>query len=575
MAGNCKEGAVTSGSRTFDVAITNFQNISLSWSIKKTLPPTPSTMKKILAALFLLLGLFPFASTQSFTNAKSFGAGGYEIASGIVSDQAGSFWVLGSFSRTTEIAGESRTSAGGQDGFLAKFNPNQELTWLRTFGGPEDDGGRALVLDSAGNVYVLGRSEGNPQFGALNLTGFGESDITLSKYDTDGNLVWAHVYGGAGVDFAEGILLQDGQLYLTGTFEGTATFGSLSAFSNAERAAYVLKVDAAGNSVWLKKGICYDRFWDSQILGDGQGNLYYLGQFAGLGYFGTMSFEGNGFRNYVLIKMTADGSTLWAKQIRKVPNLMSAWAPDGGILLAGTAGYDFEIDQQIFPGGDRMWVARMDTAGHLEWLKTYAEENAPNPRKLVVASGNSIYLLGAFHDSLTMGTEKLYSAAENQNKLFLSHLDEYGNVLHSIQSGNFGTTVPQDLHFATDSTLWMAGNFLQTVTMGHQKLKSNGNNDIFIASLSTKFLPQAPSTAAPTHVRIYPNPTDGFLNLDTGGYTGQLRFELYSLEGKLLQSNVIYPGEDWVFLEVWKPGMYLYRVTAADGKAFGGRVYRR
>ena len=115
-------------------------------------------MKKILTALFLLLGLIPFVSAQSFTNAKSFGAGGYEIASGIVSDQAGSFWVLGGFSETTEIAGESRTSAGGQDGFLAKFNPNQELTWLQTFGGPENDGGRALVLDSAGNVYVLGGS---------------------------------------------------------------------------------------------------------------------------------------------------------------------------------------------------------------------------------------------------------------------------------------------------------------------------------------------------------------------------------------------------------------------------------
>jgi hypothetical protein len=143
--------------------------------------------------------MLQFTQAQSFTNTESFGAGGFEAASSITSDAAGNVWVLVGFSETTEIAGETRTSAGGQDGFPAKFNPNRELIWLRTFGGPEDDGGRALVLDSAGNVYVLGASEGNPHFGALTLTGYGDLDITLSKYDTDGNLVWANVYGVPGL----------------------------------------------------------------------------------------------------------------------------------------------------------------------------------------------------------------------------------------------------------------------------------------------------------------------------------------------------------------------------------------
>jgi 6-phosphogluconolactonase (cycloisomerase 2 family) len=70
-----------------------------------------------------------------------------------------------------------------------------------------------------------------------------------------------------------------------------------------------------------------------------------------------------------------------------------------------------------------------------------------------------------------MGPERLYCAARYQDKVFVSHLDENGNVLHSIQTRNFGSDVPYDLCFATDSTLYMVGRVSQTITMGHKKPK--------------------------------------------------------------------------------------------------------
>jgi hypothetical protein len=93
-----------------------------------------------------------------------------------------------------------------------------------------------------------------------------------------------------------------------------------------------------------------------------------------------------------------------------------------------------------------------------------------------------------------------------------------------------------------------------------------------MASLSTRFIPKVPSESAPPYVRIFPNPSDGFINIDAGGYTGALQFELYTLEGKRLQSTPIHPGEDWTFLETHQPGIHLYRITTAEGKSFSGKI---
>lgn len=50
---------------------------------------------------------------------------------------------------------------GGEDAFLARFDPSGKLLWLRQFGTPLNDGVFGLTLDSAGNAYVTGHTLGS------------------------------------------------------------------------------------------------------------------------------------------------------------------------------------------------------------------------------------------------------------------------------------------------------------------------------------------------------------------------------------------------------------------------------
>ncbi len=74
-----------------------------------------------------------------------------------------------------------------------------------------------------------------------------------------------------------------------------------------------------------------------------------------------------------------------------------------------------------------------------------------------------------------------------------------------------------------------------TVTATFEGVSYTGTN----VTAASHVLP-ASSLESPYHIAVYPNPTDGELNLDLTQYIGRsVRIELYSIEGKLLQFREI------------------------------------
>jgi len=301
--------------------------------------------------------------------------------------------------------------------------------WAKQAGGTDYEYGNSIAIDSSGNSYVTGCFQGTASFGDTNLTSSGCADIFIAKLNSNGNWLWAHKAGGTSPDYGYGIATDSsGNSYVTGYFEGTASFGTITLTSSGYIDIFIAKLDSSGNWLWVKKagGTNYDGGYGIAI--DSSGNSYVTGYFQGSASFGTITLTSNSnSRDIFVAKLDSSGNWLWAKQA-------GGTSPDYS--------YGIAID----------------------------------------SSGNS-YVTGYFWGTASFGTTTLTSSGDID--IFIAKLDSSGNWLGAKQAG--GTSNDYGYGIAIDSlgNSYVTGYFEGTASFGTTTLTSNGGNDIFVAKLDS------------------------------------------------------------------------------------------
>ena len=172
-------------------------------------------------------------SSGNFVWAKRMGGTSSDFGDAIAIDDAGNVYTTGSFRGTVDFdpgaVWFNLTSAGIRNIFVSKLDDSGNFVWAKRMGGTGEDGGNAIAVDAAGNVYTTGDFEGTADFdpgaGVFNLTSAGIRNIFVSKLDSAGNFVWAKRMGGTDYDKGNAIAVDAaGNVYTTGNFYSTADF---------------------------------------------------------------------------------------------------------------------------------------------------------------------------------------------------------------------------------------------------------------------------------------------------------------------------------------------------------------
>ncbi len=119
----------------------------------------------------------------------------------------------------------------------------QSWQWATSPGAGE---GRSTAVDAVGNVYVTGHFSGTATFGATTLTSAGLTDMFVAKLNSSGAYQWAARSGGSGDDGGTGVAVDgNGRVYVTGRFTGTATFGATPLTSAGGEDAFVTSFNSS------------------------------------------------------------------------------------------------------------------------------------------------------------------------------------------------------------------------------------------------------------------------------------------------------------------------------------------
>jgi len=232
---------------------------------------------------------------------KSAGGNYEDWASSVSSDASGNAYVTGFFGSSTITFGSTTlTNAGGSDIFIAKYDSNGNVLWAKSAIGSGSNGGNSVATDFSGNIYITGYfSSPIITFGSITLSSimYNNNDIFITKYDANGNVLWAKSVGSNGYEYGNCVSIDNsGNVYITGKFAySTITFGSTTLSSEGSSYdIFIAKYDANGNVLWAKSvgGINTNDIGNS-VATDASGNVYMTGYYS----CPTINFGSNSLTN--------------------------------------------------------------------------------------------------------------------------------------------------------------------------------------------------------------------------------------------------------------------------------------
>ncbi len=340
---------------------------------------------------------------------------GYEIAT----DSYGNTYLTGAIQNNAVFGSFNITTISTKDIFVAKIDSDGNWIWIETVGGYDYNNGLSICLDSFDNIYITGIFQGTANFGIHNVSSNGGYDIFIAKIDPAGIWIWANNAGGTSDDYSYSIDTEPaGNVFITGALTGTADFDTHSVTSNGARDIFVAKADPAGNWLWVENyGGSLDDTGNS-INVDIVDDLYITGSFSGTATFGSTNLSSNGVYDIFASKMDTNGNLIWVESAGGTDYDFGnsiCTDLDGNVYITGgfAETVDFDVTTLTGAGGRDIFVAGINpNEGTWLWAEGAGGAHNDKGNSITVDLDGFIYVAGHFVGSAWFDGFNLVSAGE-------------------------------------------------------------------------------------------------------------------------------------------------------------------
>jgi WD40 repeat protein/tRNA A-37 threonylcarbamoyl transferase component Bud32 len=373
--------------------------------------------------------------------ARALGGRDDEDSYGMWVDDAGQVYVAGRFQDTVDFDRQhpgvhSLTAPGREAACLVKLSTEGQILWVQSFGGSGKAHLHRVTVDGVGNVYGTGVFNGTIDFdpgpGVQERTVFGNWDAFFVKLDRDGRLVWVRTLGGPFKDFGCNVAVDAaGNIFAAGSFRETALLdaggGTCELHSPGKEAAFLLKLDRAGQVVWARtfggqafkatEGVAEDptiggNFDALEVVTvDRFGYLYVVGTFEGAAEFdsrpGVCTLVSAGGTDAYVAKLDPQGTTVWARRIGGPGSDAGhgvAVDAAGDIYVAGIfqriAHFDppRSLERLISKGGHDVFIVKLSRDNELQWARTLGGAGNDLADGFALDEAGHAYVTGSFQD---------------------------------------------------------------------------------------------------------------------------------------------------------------------------------
>lgn len=363
----------------------------------------------------------------------------------------------------------------------------QNWQWAKGEGDIGNDAANAVATDNSGNTYITGNIAGKADFSGTVYQGNGIYDMYVAKYNAAGDLLWVKLAGGRGNDQGNSIKWANGFLYVCGSFEDTAWFGTTALISKGSTDAFLAKYDNGGNLIWVKTAGGTGSDYASSLDVANGGQIIVAGAYEQAMALGSFNLSTtNGYYESFYAAYNGNGAVQWAQTTTGTnANLITGVAFDhnNALYLTGYFGGNFKVGTAAVNSSSAsydIFLAKVNESdGTLNWLKRAGSSYEDGAHGVSCDADGYPTIAGYFAGTAYFDNNTV--SYTDYNDVFTARYDTAGNNLW-VRAGK-----GQFLDIAFGVTSDAAGNCFVT-GMFQQAINFNGNilsasdRDIFIIS---------------------------------------------------------------------------------------------
>jgi len=445
----------------------------------------------------------------------------------------------------------------GQNVLIGKIDSNQQISWLKVYGGSNEDIGFSACEARNGGFAILASTESNNG----DVSGYrGTGDLWLLRVDIYGNLMWQRTYGSTASDVPASVTNSpDNGFVVLGTTvgsDGDVPFHYGGPFSEDW---LVLKTDSIGNVQWSRDlgGTDEDGGYGSILSIDS--SFYLVNASASKDHDCTDSAWHAGvptlYSDLYVLKLDWNGYRLWDSSYggSKNDGAINAFfdVRDSSIVMCGlTTSNDFMVSDNH--GGNDMWAVKINKKGTLLWQRTLGTANdeiawsiCPAFDSGYIVYGSTRYVIGG-GDCWVSYLDK--NGTELSRKIFGGVINETVVSIVPYLSGFVASGISES-HVFTEGTTWGRNSF--------------DEQDGFLTYLSDRPAAIENINTSSINLNIYPNPATDIVHIAVScGSDGNLVVQ--NLLGQVVFISSIGTTCD-IDINKWSAGLYVVTWTSENG----------
>lgn len=445
-------------------------------------------MKKIIL-LFLFAGIIYSANSQQmqFDWIAQAGGPGWDIVTDMTELPNGQIIIVGTYYDSIYFQSDTLVSMGSRDIFIANYNLDGTLKKVASFGGIGYDYVKKIEPSGESEMVIPIKFNKEIEINGKSLKGQKSINFLITWIDHNLNPIdFAQVSSNGDFDITIMETAMDGDFYFSGWFTDTLFVESEMILPFAGKDIFLGKISKKGKLKWLTKfdGDSHDIpcsyipvkegfnlmagitstgcFGDNKAPEKVDKNMthLYITQIKDIGDIGSVSYPLSGY-DIELVDMINDRTSIWI-----LVNFKNTVFLEGVDILANGKNDVLLIKYNL--DNDSLKYYQLGSNGSIHATG-------------IMKSGNQIIITGLFNGQLTFaGTE--INSAKYSTDIFISSVND------ECQPESIFTLTGEDSKFpcsayASNSGIYVTGEFKNQLKAGKTELTSKGKEDIFLARI--------------------------------------------------------------------------------------------